>query len=139
MGKRCADKCQSVLAQPIASNSVSELLPSKKPIFPDFNTYRFYGFTFEVPVSHQVHSVRIENRRYIVTTDQGPLELKACLKCKHLLPRTAFYEKKSPCKQCHMRIVKAWQRANPEAVKRHKAKCNKQYRYRQKLKAAGLS
>lgn len=107
--------------------------------FPDYNIYRFYGFTFEVPVTHEVHAVRIEKREYHVVTNHGTLQLRGCLKCKRLLDYSAFYERKSPCKKCHIAIVKNWRRANPEAVKRHKAKCNRNYRYKQKLKAVGLA
>ncbi len=130
-----SDRVSSKITQPRASNEEIDICPR----YPDYNTYKFYGFTFELPITHKLHAVRVDGRVYRIVTDLEVLDRKACHKCRRLLHINDFYERKSPCRKCHIRTVKAWQRDNPAAVKIHRKKFNKKYRYKQKLKAAGLT
>ncbi len=110
----------------------------KSVSFPNSRTYRFYGFTFELPADLEFHSIEISNRLYIAHTSSQDITLKPCSKCKRLLQMHSFYQGKAPCKKCHMLLVKSWQKHNPEKAKVHKKKCNHNYRYKQKLISAGL-
>ena len=100
--------------------------------------YGILGYTCELPVSAVFQSVEISPSGYAVHTPTNIINLKPCRKCKRLLPLDAFYERKSPCKECHKFLVRSWQKRNPETVKEHKRKCNRNYRIKQKLKNAGL-
>lgn len=111
---------------------------AKSVRFPDFTRYRFYGYTFDVPVDYQVQGVEIANKEYSVVTDKKILTLKACLKCKRLLDYERFYDRRSPCKECHILMVKRWKKKHPEMVKKHKQVGNKNYRIKQKRIAAGF-
>ena len=100
--------------------------------------FRFYGYTFDLPADHDLHSVEIGDKSYTAHTSKGDHVLKACLKCKQLLTYEKFYDGRSPCKQCHIRLVKGWRKSHPDLEKLYKSRSNKRYRYKQKLISAGL-
>lgn len=39
-----------------------------------------------------------------------------CWKCEKFYDESFFYQRKSPCKQCHRKIIRKWQQKNPEKV-----------------------
>ena len=98
-----------------------------------FHKFKFYGYTFEVPIDQEVHGIQISQREYLLKTDKQTITLKACHKCKRLLPLERFYERKSPCKACHIVLVKSWEKRNPDLVKKYKQGDNRRYRQRKKL------
>jgi|ERR1051325_6997658 PHP family Zn ribbon phosphoesterase len=108
----------------------------KSVSFPKLSKYRFYGFTFEVPFGQLVQNISVKNRQYILETSENCYTLKACLKCKRLLEYDKFYDGKSPCKSCHIFLVKSWQKRNAEMHKVNKRRSNKRYRDRKREKAA---
>lgn len=100
--------------------------------------YKFCGYTFQVPSNHRVYGVEIRRSEYSIMTDKKIFTMRACHQCKKLLTYDCFYERKSPCKKCHLIMVKRWQKNNPELTKMHKKRCNKNYRSKQKLTNPGL-
>lgn len=101
-------------------------------------TYGYYGFRFEIPANFEVHAIEYSGKDYAIVTDRQIFILKACLQCKRLLAYSSFYERRSPCKECHILIVKRWKQRNPEVAKESHKLCNKRYRHKQKLKSVGL-
>lgn len=111
--------------------------------FPDFKTFRFYGYTFELPIDAQFIEMEIVDKRHVVHLVSGEfrrqkLVLRKCFPCKRLLAETGFYKCHSICKDCHKFNVKKWNKKNPDLVKKYAKKYNKKYRYQKKLLAAGV-
>lgn len=82
-----------------------------------YDEYLFCGFRFSVPAGTHIDSVAYWEYGFIIKTKTGDLTLKACRKCKRMVPLNAFYDGRSPCKQCHIYLVKQWRKRNPEHVK----------------------
>ena len=89
--------------------------------------YRYAGYRFELPPNATLLSLDGHRGIYSINTTAGMVTLKACRKCKRLLPTPDFYQRKSPCKTCHMAQVKRWQKNNPACVKSYKKRHNKKY------------
>ena len=92
--------------------------------------YGFYGYQLEIPANEQLLSFSFQTKCiYQIKTDKNEFLVRSCHKCKRLLPIDQFYERKSPCKKCHIATVKAWEKLNPEKVKRYKRRDNNTYIY----------
>lgn len=100
--------------------------------------YRFCAYTFDIPGDHDLREIKYSGANYAVETNKAVFLLRPCHKCQQLLASINFYERKSPCKKCHMKLVKDWQKRNPEKVRVIKARNNKAYRYKRKLIEAGI-
>lgn len=124
---------------------------AKSVRFPDFRTFRFYGYTFELPADVDFHEIEIVGKRYVVHMvktelirgefihhERSELVLRSCFRCKRLLKENDFYKCHSCCKDCHKFMVKRWNKKNPELVQKYAKKYNKKYRYQKKLIAAGV-
>ncbi len=118
---------------------------AKSVRFPVLEKYRFYGYTFELPVHQELIEIQIVGKlyhnfgkRYIARTTSGDITLKACPRCKRLLPESEYYKKHSSCKVCHRLLTKSWTKRHPELAKKYAKKYSIKYRYHKKLIAAGL-
>lgn len=104
--------------------------------FPDFHVYSFLGYRFEIP--SDLVELQIIGKRYVAVTTQANIDLKACPRCKRLLPTDRFYKDISSCKTCHAILAKKWTKSHPELAKKYAKKYGQKYRYHKKLIAAGL-
>ena len=100
--------------------------------------FKHYGYTLDVPLHLKVHAISFDKKLFHVRTDSQDITLKACHKCKRLLPLESFYRQRSPCRECHMFVVRKWQKSHPELVRIHKKACNKRYKFKLKLRSVGL-
>lgn len=56
------------------------------------------------------------------------MDYKACRVCQNVVAITEFYPKESRCKSCAKEYTRAWQKANPDKVKKYdKKKSKKQW------------
>ncbi len=39
-----------------------------------------------------------------------------CWRCERFYDRSKFYQNKSPCKECHKKIIRDWQKRNPDRI-----------------------
>jgi hypothetical protein len=90
---------------------------SKIDTIPVSNDYIFCGYRFSLPIGIEIHCVSFWDQGYIVHTTNGDLTIKACHKCKRMRSLTEFYDGRSPCKECHILLVKSWRKRNPDKVK----------------------
>lgn len=80
------------------------------------------GYKFELPFQFFDKIERKLNGEFIIQVDKISFLLKACKKCRTLLPHSSFYGLASPCKECHKNTVRGWQKRNPDAVKEYKSR-----------------
>ena len=86
------------------------------------NKYNFCGLELELDVDLELISVSYHNTLFVINTTTKIFDMKACFKCNRIMSLDKFYEKKSPCKKCHIATVRTWKDKHPDLKRKHERK-----------------